>query len=73
MKNKILYGMDWLKVKAYTTFTRRRNGVDKVLVTVGMCIIALLLLIVMKDSLTTFITEIFADLTAKAKTILGGS
>lgn len=36
----------------------REPGIDGILVTVGLCIIALLLCVVMKDSLTTFIQTI---------------
>lgn len=46
-------------------------GIDGLLVTVGLCIIALLLCVVMKDSLTTFITQIVTALQTKAIGILG--
>ncbi|MDY6103856.1 MAG: hypothetical protein SPI28_04950 [Acetatifactor sp.] len=42
------------------------------MVTVGLCIIALLLCVVMKDSLATFVTTIVQELTKEAKTILSG-
>lgn len=47
-------------------------GIDGILVTVGLCIIALLLCVVMKDSLTGFIETIVESMTGKANTILGG-
>lgn len=50
---------------------RKRQGIDGILVTVGLCIIALLLCVVMKDSLTTFIQTIVTALTNKATGILG--
>ena len=43
----------WGKVKEHAL--RQEKGIDGILVTVGLCIIALLLCVVMKDSLTTFI------------------
>lgn len=50
---------------------KKSSGIDGILVTAGLCIIALLLCIVLKDSLTTFITTIVNSLTTKATTILG--
>lgn len=48
------------------------EGIDGILVTVGLCIIALLLCVVMKDSLATFIQTIMEALTTKAGSILNG-
>lgn len=50
---------------------KKSSGIDGILVTAGLCIIALLLCVVLKDSLTTFITTIVSSLTNKATTILG--
>ena len=50
----------------------KEKGIDGILVTVGLCIIALLLCVVMKDSLATFVTTIVQELTKEAKTILSG-
>ena len=49
----------------------REEGIDGILVTVGLCIIALLLCVVMKDSLTSFITTLVTSMT-KAQGILNG-
>lgn len=51
---------------------KREDGIDGILVTVGLCIIALLLCVVMKDSLTGFIETIVQAMTEKAKSILSG-
>lgn len=51
----------------------KESGIDGILVTVGLCIIALLLCVVMKDSLTTFIQTIVQSMTDKASTILSGT
>ena len=51
---------------------KKEAGIDGILVTVGLCIIALLLCVVMKDSLTTFITTLVNSMTTKAQTILAG-
>ena len=47
-------------------------GIDGILVTVGLCIIALLLCVVMKDSLTAFIQTLVTNMTTKAQQILTG-
>lgn len=51
---------------------KREDGIDGILVTVGLCIIALLLCVVMKDSLKTFIETIVTALTSEAKEVLSG-
>lgn len=51
---------------------KKEAGIDGILVTVGLCIIALLLCVVMKDSLTTFIETIVASLTTEAQKLLTG-
>ncbi len=60
-----------MKNKMVKLFTAKSEGIDGLLVTVGLCIIALLLCVVMKDSLTTFITQIVTALQTKAIGILG--
>lgn len=45
-------------------------GVDGILVTVGLCIIALVLCVVMQSSLEEFITTIVSEMTTRAKEIL---
>ena len=49
----------------------RHPGIDGILVTVGLCIIALLLCVFMKEQLTSFISKIIGEMTTKASTILG--
>lgn len=51
---------------------KKEPGIDGILVTVGLCIIALLLCVVMKDSLTTFIKTLVDAMTIKAQQILTG-
>ncbi len=51
---------------------KKDPGIDGILVTVGLCIIALLLCVVMKDSLSTFIKTIVNSLTTEAQNILTG-
>lgn len=51
---------------------KREAGIDGILVTVGLCIIALLLCVVMKDSLTEFIQTLVKGMTDKAQAILTG-
>lgn len=45
-------------------------GIDGILVTVGLCIIALVLCVLMKDKLAIFIGTIVTEMTQKASTIL---
>ncbi|MCQ2539679.1 MAG: hypothetical protein MJ114_04440 [Acetatifactor sp.] len=58
--------------KVKDAMCRREPGIDGILVTVGLCIIALLLCVVMKDSLTSFITTLVSSMTTKAQQILSG-
>lgn len=51
---------------------KKEPGIDGILVTVGLCIIALLLCVVMKDSLTAFIRTLVEAMTVKAQQILTG-
>lgn len=51
---------------------KKEPGIDGILVTVGLCIIALLLCVVMKDSLQTFIETIVSTMTTEANNILTG-
>lgn len=71
MRNNMKEMTGKVKRSACRIFTRKSEGLDGILVTVGLCIIALLLCVVMKDSLTTFINTIVGNLTAKAQSILG--
>lgn len=51
---------------------RKEPGIDGILVTVGLCIIALLLCVVMKDSLKTFVETLVVAMTEEAKEVLAG-
>ncbi len=70
MKNVIKEKFNLNKIKAAAL--GREPGIDGILVTVGLCIIALLLCVVMKDSLATFIQAIVTNLQEKANSILTG-
>lgn len=63
--------MMWNKVKKMAM--TRESGIDGILVTVGLCIIALLLCVVMKDSLTGFIQTIVTAMQNRANGILTGA
>ena len=52
---------------------KKDPGIDGILVTVGLCIIALLLCVVMKDSLVDFIETIVEAMSSKASDILSGA
>ena len=51
---------------------KKEAGIDGILVTIGLCIIALVLCVVMKDSLSGFINTIVSSMTEKASAILQG-
>ena len=59
-----------IKNRVCKAFAAKSSGIDGLLVTVGLCIIALLLCVV-KDKLELFIGTIVDALTAKATAILG--
>lgn len=59
------------KLKAHAF--HKEPGIDGILVTVGLCIIALLLCVVMKDSLADFIDTIVTALENRATGILTGA
>lgn len=69
---KIRVGMRWLGNVVREKALKKEKGIDGILVTVGLCIIALLLCVVMKDSLTTFIKTLVDAMTIKAQQILTG-
>lgn len=52
---------------------KKEDGIDGILVTVGLCIIALLLCVVMKDSMAGFIQTIVNSMTNRAQSILTGA
>jgi hypothetical protein len=51
---------------------KKEDGIDGILVTVGLCIIALVLCVVMKDSLSVFIKTLVNAMTTEATKILSG-
>ena len=69
---KIMVGMRWLGNVVREKALKKEKGIDGILVTVGLCILALLLCVVMKDSLTTFIKTLVESMTVKAQQILTG-
>ncbi len=69
---KIQVGIQRGKNILIRSVLKKEPGIDGILVTVGLCIIALLLCVVMKDSLTGFIQTIVDAMKNKATTILNG-
>lgn len=59
-----------VREKAGRLLARKSDGIDGILVTVGLCIIALVLCVVMKDQLSEFISNIVENMTNKANGIL---
>ena len=60
-----------MKEMVRKVFKHESRGIDGLLVTLGLCIVAILLCVIMKDSLSTFITTIISSLTTKAQGMLG--
>ncbi len=52
---------------------KKEAGIDGILVTVGLCLIALVLCFIMRDSLSTFIETVVSTMTQKANEILIGN
>lgn len=71
LRKMMLSGVSRVQMGVVKVLTSKREGIDGILVTVGLCIIALVLCVVMKDSLTTFIQTIVTNMTTKAQGILG--
>lgn len=61
----------WIAVRCQAM--KQDQGIDGILVTVGLCIIALLLCVVMKNSLSEFIKSIVSSMTKEASDILTGN
>lgn len=61
----------WIGIRYFSE--QEDEGIDGILVTVGLCIIALLLCVVMKNSLTDFIKSIVSSMTKEATDILAGT
>lgn len=68
---KKMEGRDCWRERMRKAMLGKSSGIDGLLVTVGLCIIALLLCVVMKDKLEVFIGTIVDSLTQKAISILG--
>lgn len=51
---------------------KREPGIDGILVTVGLCVIALVICVVMKDSMSSFVKTLVEAMTTKAQQILTG-
>lgn len=69
---KIIGKVDNVMSKVKKAAMKKEAGIDGILVTVGLCIIALLLCVVMKDSLASFIQTIVSAMQEKANGILTG-
>lgn len=57
--------------KVMDVFAKKHQGIDGFMVTVGLCIIALVICVLMKDQLSTFITTLVGSMTTKATGMLG--
>ena len=71
-KTALLGGLSHRAKRLFLKGMEKQPGIDGILVTVGLCIIALLLCVVMKDSLQSFIETIVTAMTTEAQKILTG-
>ncbi len=74
----ILWRMKWkVQNKARSlcgrVFGAKSPGIDGILVTVGLCIIALLLCVVMRKQLSDFIVSLVGTMQQKATNMLDGA
>lgn len=69
-KRKIQKIQNKIKEFIVVCMSKKSDGIDGILVTVGLCIIALVLCVVMKDKLAELITTIVSSMTTKAESIL---
>ena len=61
---------EWGKQWMGKCMVSKHPGIDGILVTVGLCIIALVLCVIMRDGLEGFIDTIVGDMTSKAQSML---
>lgn len=54
-------------------FMNKEDGIDGILVTIGLCVIALVLCVVMKDALITLIRDVTSAMSVKAQQILSST
>ncbi len=73
MMERIKAGMVRVGRQAWRKAMKKEAGLDGILVTVGLCIIALLLCVVMKDKLAVFIATLVQAMTDRAQQILTGT
>lgn len=73
MGNGIKNGMKEMAGRTKRFMMKKDAGIDGILVTVGLCIIALVLCAFMRDSLAGFIKTVVQAMTSKATGILGES
>lgn len=58
------------KEKVKNRLFHKSAGIDGIIVTVGLCIVALVICVVFKTQLTTFVTDLLGKMTQKATGIL---
>ncbi len=72
MKYKMLCAWYQTTASLREAAMKKEAGIDGILVSVGLCIIALLLCVVMKDSLKEYIETLVTSMTTRAQGILTG-
>ncbi len=59
-----------MSIKERIANLRKHKGVDGVIVTIFLCVIAVVICSIFKDQITTFMTGVMSQLTDKAKAII---
>ncbi len=52
-------------------FAKKREGVDGLLVTVGLCVLAIAIIVIFKSKISDIVTDVFTKMASKITTILG--
>ncbi len=65
--------MNNMKNNVKKIFMNKEDGIDGILVTIGLCVIALVLCVVMKDALITLIQDVTSAMSVKAQQILSST
>lgn len=59
------------KGKVCSFLASKRKGVDGLLVTVGLCVLAIAIIVIFNGRLSTIVEDIFTKMTTKINDILG--
>lgn len=70
---KLQSKMEQAKQGIRNVLCHKSDGIDGIMVTVGLCIIALVICVLMKDQLGNFVKTIVSDMTSKGQDMLSST